>query len=236
MSAHILVVDDEPDIAALVAYHLARESYRVRTAASGPEAIDAMTREVPDLVILDLMLPGMSGLEVLAEIRRREDWQRVPVILLTARKEQSDRVEGLIRGADDYVAKPFSPQEVVLRVGAVLRRVRQEPPAPPDGRVLQIGPFALHAAAVRAEVGGRDMGLTPTEFRLLETLMERRGRVQSRRQLLEAAWGVTASITTRTVDMHVQRLRTKAGDAADWIETVRGFGYRFRTEPPAHRP
>src|SRR5690606_15824683 len=113
--------------------HLARESYRVRTAASGPEALKAIEREVPDLVILDLMLPGMSGLEVLAEIRRREEWQHVAVILLTARKEESDRVDGLRLGADDYVAKPFSPQEVVLRVGAVLRRVRQAPPTPAEG-------------------------------------------------------------------------------------------------------
>jgi two-component system, OmpR family, phosphate regulon response regulator PhoB len=232
MSARILVVDDEPDISALVAYQLARESYRVRTAAGGPEALAAMERELPDLVILDLMLPGMSGLDVLAEIRRREEWRTVPVILLTARREEPDRVEGFRRGADDYVAKPFSPQELVLRVGAVLRRVRQEPPAPAEGRVMKVGPFVMHAAAARAEVDGRDLGLTPTEFRLLETLMERRGRVQSRRQLLEAAWGVTASITTRTVDMHVQRLRSKAGEAADWIETVRGFGYRFRADPP----
>lgn len=232
MSARILVVDDEPDISALVAYQLARESFRVRTAASGPEALEAIEREIPDLVILDLMLPGMSGLDVLAEIRRREEWQALPVILLTARREEPDRVEGFRRGADDYVAKPFSPQELVLRVEAVLRRVRQEPPTPPEGKVVKVGPFTLHSAAARAEVNGRDLNLTPTEFRLLETLMERRGRVQSRQQLLESAWGVTAHITTRTVDMHVQRLRTKSGEAADWIETVRGFGYRFRSEPP----
>ena len=232
MSARILVVDDEPDISALVAYQLAREGYRVSTAASGTEALAALERDLPDLMVLDLMLPGMSGLDVLADVRRREEWRSLPVILLTARREEPDRVEGFRRGADDYVAKPFSPQELVLRVAAVLRRVRQEPPAPPEGKVLKIGPFVLHAAAARAEVNGRDMGLTPTEFRLLETLMERRGRVQSRRQLLEAAWGVTASISTRTVDMHVQRLRMKAGEAADWIETVRGFGYRFRADPP----
>lgn len=232
VSARILVVDDEPDISALVAYQLARESYRVRTVASGPEALEAIERETPDLVVLDLMLPGMSGLEVLAEIRRREELQSLPVILLTARREEDDRITGLRLGADDYVAKPFSPQELVLRVGAVLRRVQQEPPIPPEGRVLKVGPFTLHTGAARAEVNGRDLQLTPTEFRLLETLMERRGRVQSRRQLLESAWGVTANITTRTVDMHVQRLRSKSGEAAGWIETVRGFGYRFRNEPP----
>lgn len=236
MSARILVVDDEPDISALVAYQLARESYRVRTAASGPEALDALERELPDLVVLDLMLPGMSGLDVLAEIRRREEWKTLPVILLTARREEPDRVEGFRRGADDYVAKPFSPQELVLRVGAVLRRVRQEPPEPLEGKVLRVGPFELYAAGARAEVSGVDLALTPTEFRLLETLMERRGRVQSRRQLLQSVWGVTADITTRTVDMHIQRLRTKAGAEGDWIETVRGFGYRFRTDPPPPPP
>lgn len=232
MSAHVLVVDDEPDIAALVAYHLARESYRVRTATSGPEALSALEHELPDLVVLDRMLPGMSGTEVLAEIRRRPEWAGLPVILLTALREEEDRVAGLKLGADDYVAKPFSAQELVLRVGAVLRRVRQAPPAGQGGAVLRIGPFVVDVEAARASVGGREMELTPTEFRLLQVLMERRGRVQSRRQLLESVWETTARITTRTVDMHVQRLRAKAGEAADWIETARGFGYRFRAEPP----
>ncbi|HEX2187318.1 MAG TPA: response regulator transcription factor [Longimicrobiaceae bacterium] len=235
MSAHILVVDDEPDISALVAYHLARESYRVRTAADGVEAIRAVETERPDLVVLDLMLPGMSGLDVLGELRRRGETQDVPVILLTARREEQDRIEGLKLGADDYIAKPFSPQELVLRVGAVLRRVRQAPPAAKGGKVVRVGPFTVDTGAARAEVEGRPVDLTPTEYKLLLTLMERRGRVQSRRQLLEAVWEVTANIATRTVDMHVQRLRNKLGDAADWIETVRGFGYRFRTEPPAQR-
>ncbi len=232
MSAQILVVDDEPDISALVAYHLARESYRVRTAADGVEALRAVEAEPPDLVVLDLMLPGMSGLEVLRELRRRPESQEIPVILLTARREEQDRIAGLRLGADDYVPKPFSPQELVLRVQAVLRRVRQTPPPAPGGKVVRAGPFVVDVGAARAEVNGRELELTPTEYRLLLTLMERRGRVQSRRQLLEAVWEVTARITTRTVDMHVQRLRAKLGEGADWIETVRGFGYRFRTEPP----
>ncbi len=231
-NAHILVVDDEPDISALLAYHLARESYRVRTAATGHEALRAIETEIPDLVLLDLMLPGASGLEVLQEIRRQKAWQEIPVILLTAKREEIDRVEGLRLGADDYVSKPFSPQEVVLRVGAVLRRVRQQPPTHTGGKVLRVGPFVLDVDGMRADVAGREMDLTPTEFRLLQVLMERRGRVQSRRQLLETVWDVTARIATRTVDMHVQRLRIKAGDAADWIETIRGFGYRFRVDPP----
>lgn len=233
MSAHILVVDDEPDISALVAFHLARERYRVRTAADGAEAIRAVEAERPDLVVLDLMLPGVSGLDVLGELRRRPDTQDVPVILLTARREERDRIDGLKLGADDYIAKPFSPQELVLRVGAVLRRVQQAPPAGKLGKVVRVGPFSVDVGAARAAAGERELDLTPTEFKLLLTLMERRGRVQSRRQLLEAVWEVTANIETRTVDMHVQRLRNKLEEEADWIETVRGFGYRFRTEPPS---
>jgi two-component system phosphate regulon response regulator PhoB len=232
MSPRILVVDDEPDIAALVAFHLARESYRVRTAASGPEAIAALEAEVPDLVVLDLMLPGMSGLEVLREIRARGELADVPVILLTARAEEQQRIEGLSLGADDYVTKPFSPRELILRVGAVLRRVRQAPPATEGGTVLRAGSITLNVDAASASIDGEALDLTATEFKLLQTLMERRGRVQSRRQLLQAAWGVTVNITTRTVDMHVQRLRAKLGAEAERLETVRGFGYRFRADSP----
>jgi two-component system, OmpR family, phosphate regulon response regulator PhoB len=228
MKARILVVDDEPDISALVAYHLARESYRVQTAADGAEAMRAVESDVPDLIVLDLMLPGMSGMEVLREMRNRPEMREVPIILLTAKREQEDRIAGLSVGADDYIVKPFSPQELVLRVSAVLRRSRQVPPVGPTGRTLRVGPFVLDEGAARVELDGQPVDLTPTEFRLLQVLMERRGRVQSRRQLLGAVWGVTAEIATRTVDMHVQRLRTKLGDDAEWIETVRGFGYRFR--------
>ncbi|MQA90633.1 MAG: response regulator [Gemmatimonas sp.] len=230
MSAQILVVDDEPDISALVAYHLARASYRVRTATDGADALRAVENQLPDLIVLDLMLPGVSGLEILKELRRRPETHTLPVILLTARKEEQDRIEGLRLGADDYVAKPFSPQELILRVGAVLRRTSHAPKHEAQGKVLRVGPFLLDPGAVRVEVGGRDLELTPTEFKLLQVLMERRGRVQSRRKLLESVWEVTANIATRTVDMHVQRLRTKLGAEADWIETVRGFGYRFRSD------
>lgn len=230
MDAHILVVEDEPDISALVAYHLARESYRVRTVPDGTEALEALERERPDLVVLDLMLPGTPGLEVLREIRRRRETEWLPVILLTARREEEDRVEGLRLGADDYLAKPFSPQELVLRVGAVLRRVRQQPPAEESGSLLRAGPVTIHTGAAQVEIDGEPLSLTPTEYRLLLVLMERRGRVQSRRQLLETVWETTAEITTRTVDMHVQRLRGKLGEAADRLETVRGFGYRFRAD------
>jgi two-component system, OmpR family, phosphate regulon response regulator PhoB len=230
VSAQILVVDDEPDIAALVAYHLARASYRVRTASDGPEALAAVEAQLPDLLVLDLMLPGMSGLDVLREIRSRGESADVPVVLLTARGGAQERIAGLALGADDYIAKPFSPQELVLRIEAILRRVRQAPAAARGGRVLRAGPFVVDADATRVRVEEMELDLTPTEFRLLEVLVERRGRVQSRRQLLESVWDVTADITTRTVDMHVKRLRTKLQQHADWIQTVRGFGYRFRAE------
>ena len=232
MSASILVVDDEPDIAALVAYHLARESYQVRTAGAGEEALEMVEQVRPDLVVLDLMLPGISGLDLLRRFRSRPELEGMAVILLTARREEGQRVEGLRLGADDYVAKPFSPQELVLRVGAVLRRIQQEPTTPDGSEVLQVGPLRIDTGAAQVDVEGTPVQLTPTEYRLLFVLVERRGRVQSREGLLEAVWETTARITTRTVDMHVQRLRSKLGAAADWVETVRGFGYRFRKDPP----
>jgi len=224
--AQILVVEDERDIAALVGYHLTKEGYRVRTAASGSEALEELTRSRPDLIVLDLMLPGLSGFDLLNEMRGRPELSDTPVIVLTARRDEIDRIKGLELGADDYVTKPFSPQELVLRVAAVLRRVRA-PAVVGSSRVLRGGPIVVDLNAMRVEVDGAEIQLTPTEYRLLTTLLERRGRVQSRRQLLQAAWDVHVQIETRTVDMHVQRLRSKLGAAGDLIETVRGFGYRF---------
>ncbi len=226
-SAQILVVEDERDIAALVAYHLTREGFRVRTVASGDEALEAVRADRPDLVVLDLMLPERSGYEVLAELRRRDEMRDVPVVVLTARREEADRIKGLELGADDYMTKPFSPQELVLRIGAVLRRV-QAPPVGGAGRTLWAGPVLVDVSAMAVTVEGKPVDLTPTEYRLLLALLERKGRVQSRQQLLETAWDIHVHIETRTVDMHIQRLRAKLGDAGDLIETVRGFGYRFR--------
>jgi len=226
--AHILVVEDERDIAALVAYHLTREGYRVRTAEGGVEALQAVSAERPDLVVLDLMLPGFSGYDVLGEMRRRPELAEIPVIVLTARRDEADRVQGLELGADDYVTKPFSPRELVLRISAVLRRAQSLPVAG-AARVLRGGGIVVDLSALTVQVDDAIIDLTPTEYRLLTTLLERRGRVQSRQQLLELAWDIQARIETRTVDMHVQRLRSKLGRAGDWIETVRGFGYRFRS-------
>jgi two-component system phosphate regulon response regulator PhoB len=227
----VLVVDDEPDITALVAYHLARAGYRVSTASNGTEAIRSAREERPDAVVLDLMLPGASGYDVLQELRRMDETREVGVILLTSRREEVDRIRGLSLGADDYLTKPFSPAELTLRVGAILRRIGAPPVA--GGSLLTAGPITVDRAAHRATLAGEDPQLTATEYRLLVTLLERRGRVQSRPQLLESVWDAQPDIQTRTVDMHVQRLRTKLGDEGRMIETVRGFGYRFSADRDA---
>ena len=225
MTHRVLVVDDEPDITALVAYHLVRAGYRVSTAANGTEALRSAREERPDAVVLDLMLPGASGYDVLQELRRIDETREVGVILLTSRREEVDRIRGLSLGADDYLTKPFSPAELTLRVGAILRRIGAPPVA--SGSLLTAGPITVDRAAHRATLAGDDLDLTATEYRLLVTLLERRGRVQSRPQLLESVWDAQPDIQTRTVDMHVQRLRAKLGDEGRMIETVRGFGYRF---------
>ena len=225
-SDRVLVVDDEPDIVALVAYHLAKSGYAVSTAASGPDGLAAARRDKPSLVILDLMLPGLSGLEVMEELRAGAATSSIAVLMLTARREESDRIKGLTLGADDYLTKPFSPQELVLRVAAILRRLRSGQSDASD--VRQIGPLRIDSTAHRVTVDGREIELTPTEYKLLSLLAERKGRVQPRNLLLETVWEAAPDIQTRTVDMHVQRLRAKLGAAGDLIETVRGFGYRIK--------
>ena len=227
---HVLVVDDEPDIVALVAYHLAKEGYRVSTAASGTDALRMAQHDLPALIVLDLMLPGLTGFEVAAALRAEPSTRDIAVLMLTARRDEADRVEGLSLGADDYLTKPFSPRELVLRVRNILRRVAQAQAGTADS--LRVGPLTIDRAAHRVTVDEREVELTPTEYRLLLTLAERRGRVQDRRHLLETVWEAAPDVQTRTVDMHVQRLRTKLGAAGDLIETVRGFGYRLRTGQP----
>ena len=222
----ILVVDDEPDILALVAYHLARSGYRVSTAATGTEALHAARDERPALIVLDLMLPELSGFEVLERLRGDAQLANTPVLMLTARREEQDRVKGLSLGADDYLVKPFSPQELVLRVRNILRRSRSTGTEHPN--LLELGAVVIDKDAHTVTVNHRPIDLTATEYKLLLTLAERRGRVQSRSQLLEIVWESAPDIQTRTVDMHVQRLRAKLAEAGDLIETVRGFGYRLR--------
>ena len=222
----VLVVDDEADIVALVAYHLARAGYRVSTASTGPDALDAARREQPALIVLDLMLPGLSGYEVLEQLRGDASTRDIAVLMLTARREEQDRIRGLSLGADDYLTKPFSPQELVLRVGAILRRMRSVPAE--ASATLTLGQLKIDTAAHVVRVAGEAVELTPTEYKLLLLLAERKGRVQDRAHLLESVWEAAPDIQTRTVDMHVQRLRAKLGVAGDMIETVRGFGYRLR--------
>lgn len=220
----VLVVDDEADIVALVAYHLAKSGYKVSTATSGSEAIAGARQERPSLVVLDLMLPDMSGFDVLATIRGDETIADTPVLMLTARREEPDRIRGLTLGADDYLTKPFSPQELILRVNAILRRTNAK------GRsesLERIGILRIDRNAHTVTVADEPVDLTPTEYKLLLLLVDRKGRVQARAHLLEAVWEAAPDIQTRTVDMHVQRLRTKLGIAGEMIETVRGFGYRL---------
>ncbi|HEY2374939.1 MAG TPA: response regulator transcription factor [Gemmatimonadaceae bacterium] len=221
----VLVVDDEPDITALVAYHLAKAGFRVSTAATGLDALRAVREECPSIIVLDRMLPGMTGDEVLATLRADQSTHEVPVLMLTARREEVDRVKGLVLGADDYLTKPFSTQELVLRVGAILRRSRV---AAISSDVVTVGPLVIDRAHHRVTIAGRHVELTATEFKLLLTLATRRGRVQSRAQLLEDVWEAAPDVQTRTVDMHVQRLRAKLGTEVELIETIRGFGYRLR--------
>jgi len=222
----ILVVDDEPDILSILVYQLSREGFSVSTAVNGQSAISAAVADPPDLVVLDLMLPAVDGYEVLRTLRRDERTATVPVLLLTARKEEEERVRGFEYGADDYVTKPFSARELALRLKALLRRSRAEPVS--QSHTLKVGDVALDRDSHRAFSAGVEIDLTPLEYRLLKVFLERRGRVQTRRQLLQAAWNTDAQIETRTVDMHVARLRAKLGARGDLLETVRGVGYRFR--------
>lgn len=230
MSAHILVVEDEADLADALAFALEREGFRGTVARDGRSAIDVISQTPPpDLVLLDLMLPDISGTEVCRQLRANPATRHVPVIMVTARAEEIDRVVGFEVGADDYVVKPYSTRELVLRVRAVLRR--RESSAPVDVTALRFGLLTVDIDAHKVWVDDIEVALTALEQRLLRTLLERRGRVQTREMLLSDVWGITADITTRTVDTHVKRLREKLGAAGSYVETVRGAGYRFRAQP-----
>jgi DNA-binding response OmpR family regulator len=222
--ARILVVDDEPTLLATLKFNLEREGYAVTTATAGEAGILAARRESPDLIILDLMLPGMHGFEVCRVLRKETS---VPIILLTARDEEVDKIVGLELGADDYITKPFSMKELVARVRARLRRVHEVPVG--DVQPLVAGTLKLDLARREATRGGRTLHLKPKEFDLLAFLMRNRGRVVSRNQLLEAVWRYDGFDQTRTVDVHVGRLRSKiqGGPDSAMIVTVRGAGYRF---------
>jgi two-component system, OmpR family, phosphate regulon response regulator PhoB len=225
MAQDVLVVEDETDIRNLVVFHLAREGYHCRTAATGIQALHEVRDHPPDLIVLDLMLPEMDGLEVCRRVRAERASAAVPIIMLTAKTDEVDRVVGLEMGADDYLIKPFSPKELVARVRAVLRRATRPVPT----RTLRAGGVVLDAARHAVEVAGAPVVLTPKEFDLLQALMEAGDRVLSREHLLDHVWGYSRAgeIESRTVDVHVRRLRAKLGAEGRRVATVKGVGYRF---------
>jgi DNA-binding response OmpR family regulator len=228
MMARVLIVEDEPDICDLLAFHLEREGYQASKCRSGADALHQIRASPPDLVLLDLMLPGMNGLEVCRRLRQDTATVGLPIVMLTAKGDELDRVLGLELGADDYIVKPFSPKEVVARVRAVLRRARStEAPGP-----LVIGTLVIDLAAHTVRVRGGPVALTPKEFDLLRALAEAHGRVLTREVLLDRVWGYAAAseIESRTVDVHVRRLRVKLGEEGRRVLTVKSVGYRLDPE------
>ena len=224
----ILMAEDEADVQELVSLHLRNAGFVPVNVENGPDAIRRAREDAPSLILLDIMMTGMNGLEVCKLLKADMATSRIPLIMLTAKAEEPDRVKGLELGADDYMTKPFSPRELVLRVKSVLRR--SGPAASPETAQLKAGLVVIDRERHVVRVRSRQVDLTATEFKLLSLLVERRGRVQSRDGLLNEVWGYESAIDTRTVDTHVRRLREKLGPEADCIETIRGFGYRVAEE------
>ena len=225
LTKKILVVDDESDVADLVAYHLKTKGFDTETVNDPTQSIGAARSMMPDLVILDVMMPEINGIQICRLLRADPALKHVPVIFLTAKVEENDRVQGLESGADDYICKPFSTKELVLRVQNILRRTSEKTES--KAVKLIVGSIELDVDRHEVQIGGEIVDLTATEFKLLHLLMERRGRVQTREHLLLNVWNYETEIETRTVDTHVRRLREKLGGEAEWIETIRGVGYRM---------
>jgi DNA-binding response OmpR family regulator len=221
--ARVLVAEDDADVAELIAHYLERAGHRVTRLGAGSDVLPHVRRSAPDVLILDLMLPGLDGLEICRTLRRDPGTAAIPIIMLTARAEESDRIVGLELGADDYVTKPFSPKELVARVGALLRRTRR----PPADRILRIGRVAVDLERHVVSENGREVKLAAKEFLLLQYLIQHRGRVLSRDLLLSDVWGYVYTGGTRTVDVHVRRLREKLPSLAPAIVTVKQFGYKL---------
>lgn len=226
----ILLIDDEPDVLDILAMNLKSAGFSVLTADNGGSGLNKARAEVPALIVLDLMMPQMSGLEVCKALKKDTATAKIPIIMLTAKSDEVDRIVGLELGADDYVPKPFSPRELILRIQSVLRRSQG---AGEQVERLKIGDIQLDHARHEVMVNGKSIILTATEFKLLAILMERKGRVQGRDRLLNDVWGYESVIDTRTVDTHIRRLREKLEAAADYIETIRGVGYRITETPVA---
>lgn len=224
MQDTVLIVEDEADVVDLLRYNLSRAGFDVLIAETGDAGVELARKHRPDVVVLDLMLPGMNGHEVCRALKGDGNTETIPIVMLTAKGEPHERVKGLELGADDYVTKPFSPRELVLRVQALLRRLRTTPRAD----VVEVEGLYLDKNSFAARIDGRRLDLTTTEFKLLSLLLEMRGRTLSREKLLSDVWGYQASVDTRTVDTHMRRLREKLGPYSPRLETIRGEGYRFR--------
>jgi DNA-binding response OmpR family regulator len=227
----VLVVDDEKDIVDLVAYNLARNGYDTITAGDGNDALDSAIKNSPDLIILDLMVPGIDGTEVARRLKADPKTAKIPIIMLTAKSEETDVVVGLTLGADDYVTKPFSMKVLLARVGSVLRRAESTGGAPGEGGTLRAGPLSIDTLKHEVLVNGEPIKLTLTEFKLLSSLLAARGRVLTRDQLMDRAMGTDVFVTDRAIDVHITAIRKKLGDAAWLVNTVRGVGYRLRESP-----
>lgn len=227
MQPTVLIVEDEQDILDLIEYNLVQNGFDAITTTNGQAALDIVRKDKPDLVILDLMLPGMDGKDVCRAIRQDDAVRHTPVIMLTARAEEVDRIVGFELGADDYMTKPFSPRELILRVKAIMRRTTSAPEAPVS---LKFPGLVIDPERHKVEVEGQEIILTATEFKLLNHLASRTGRVQTREMLLDEVWGYPYEGYARTVDTHIRRLRKKLGPLKECIETIRGVGYRFREE------
>ena len=224
MSQKIYIVEDEPDIRETLKYNFSNEGFEVFTAPDGEEALSNIKKVLPDVLILDLMLPGLSGLDVCKSIRADDDIKDMSIIMLTAKGEEIDRVIGFELGADDYVTKPFSVRELILRVKVLLKKQRESLVA---NKLVTFGPIRIDLDAHELKINDKEIVLTALEFKLLQHLVKRKGRVQTREQLLGDVWGYSAEVTTRTVDTHIKRLREKLGNTSDYIQTIRGVGYRF---------
>ena len=223
--AKVLVVDDEKDIIELVSYNLEKEGFKVISATAGEKALELVSSEEPEIIILDLMLPGIDGLDVCRELKRSDQTSSIPIIMLTAKGEESDIVIGLELGADDYITKPFSPRVLVARVKAVLRRLESKKE---EEDIIRINQLSIDLVRHQVTYRGKTLTLTSTEFNLLILLAQNRGKVFTRDQILDKAWKEESFVVDRTVDVHVRRLRQKLGQASRFIETVRGVGYRFK--------
>ena len=223
MTKKVFIVEDEPDLRDTLQYNFENEGFKVKSFPNGESFLETIKNDKPNLVILDLMLPGISGLDVCRDLRMNEVNENVAVVMLTAKSEEIDRIVGFEIGADDYVTKPFSVRELILRVKVLLKKRSDDI----DQNLLEFGPIAMNLDAHDVSVEGKNILLTALEFKLLKHLLKRKGRVQTRDQLLGDVWGYSSEVTTRTVDTHIKRLREKLGSTGDLIQTIRGVGYRF---------